>query len=99
MTIHTHLPCIIPLEKHDVLQGSILGPLLFLLYIHYLTKIRDPENNNNKSNIVPFPDDTCLIITRPNPINFMKDINRTFTNITNNWFNPLPAKVENLVSS
>jgi hypothetical protein len=99
MTIHTHLPCIIPLEKHDVLQGSILGPLLCLFYIHYITEIRDTENNNNKSKLVSFLDDTSLIITRPNPINFMKYINRTFTNITNNWFNPLPVNVENMVSS
>jgi hypothetical protein len=43
-------------------------------------------DNNNKSKLVLFPDDTSLIITRQNPITFMKDKNRAFTTIDNNWF-------------
>jgi len=66
-------------------QGSILGPLLFLLYINNITKITNAKDNNNKSKLVLFVDDTSLKITNPNPTNFIKDINGVFTNI-NKWF-------------
>ena len=74
--------------KHGVLQGSLLGPLLILQYINDITRITSTKDDNNKSKLVLFPDDTSLIITSPNPINFIKDINGVFTG-TNNWFNPL----------
>jgi len=41
--------------------------------------------DSNKSKLVSFQDDRSLIISGPNPINFMKDINGAFTDI-NNWF-------------
>jgi hypothetical protein len=44
--------------KHEVPQGSILGPLFFLLYVNNLPKII-----SNISNPFLFADDTSMIIT------------------------------------
>jgi len=68
-----------------VLQRSVLRPLLFLLYINDITKITNSTNNNNKSKLVLFTDNTSLIITSPNPVNHIKDINGAFKYISN-WF-------------
>jgi len=54
--------------KHGVPQHSILGRLLFLLYINTM-KITNTKDKNNKSKLVLFADDTHLIITSPNPTN------------------------------
>jgi len=57
-------------------QGSIFGPLLFLLYINELSQI-----TNENSKIILYADDTSLIITTPNPTNFERNINEIFHDI------------------
>jgi hypothetical protein len=46
--------------KHGVPQGSILGPLFFLLYVNDLPKI-----TTNKANIILYADDTSVIVSNP----------------------------------
>jgi Reverse transcriptase (RNA-dependent DNA polymerase). len=61
-------------------QGSILGPLLFLYNKNDLPKI---FNNNVKS--VLFADDTSLIVSNHNNVEYKKDINAAFEEL-NEWF-------------
>ena len=61
-------------------QGSIFGPLFFLYYVNDLPKIINKDNH-----IVLFAEDTSIIITDSNKLDFNTNINQTFQDI-NIWF-------------
>jgi len=61
---------------YGILQGSILGPLLFILFINDL-----PKTMANLANPVLFADDTSMIITKSDPMEFTNTINRNIIKI------------------
>jgi len=68
------------LVKHGVPQGSILGPLFFLLYVNDM-----PTVTAKNAKLVLYADDTSLIITNPSPIVFANKFNIVLANV-NEWF-------------
>jgi len=66
--------------RHGIPQGSVLGPLLFLLYINDLTKII-----NKTSSPIIFADDTSILFAHSNLIDFNKNIHIVFAS-SNKWF-------------
>jgi len=49
--------------KFGVQQGSILGPLLFFIYVNDLPLINIDSNDHN---MILYADDTSVVITAPN---------------------------------
>ena len=68
-----------PKVRHGVPQCSILGPLIFLLYMNHLLKFI-----NKTSAPINFADDTSILFTHSNSIDFNKNISIVFTTL-NKW--------------
>ena len=77
-TVYNSICSNIQTTTHSVPQGSILGPLLFLIYIN------DIVNSLEKLNIILFADDTCLYLSGYNLNNLIHTINNELK-VVNNW--------------
>ena len=68
--------------KQGVPQGSVLGPLFFILYINDLPGL---IKDMHTSKPTLYADDTSIIITHPNFIDFKEELDTVIDKISN-WF-------------
>jgi hypothetical protein len=66
--------------KNSVPQGSILGPLFFLLYVNDLLNII-----TNKAKIILYADDTSIILPNHSLQKLETNMNKIFV-VINEWF-------------
>jgi hypothetical protein len=66
--------------EQGVPQCSVLGPLLFLMFINDI-----PKFLNDKSVPILFADDTSISVSQTNPLVFYQTINDVFQSL-NAWF-------------
>ena len=59
--------------NHGVLQGTVLGSLIFLIYINDF-----PEKMKKREDVLQFADDTCIICQSKSDENLLCEINSVF---------------------